>query len=1324
MNEIENRTNHKFIQRLGYKGESYPIPNLLVVQKESFEEFLQADVPPEKRKDEGLQSVFNELFPIEDIHGRYKLQFVRYRVGEPRQSIEEAKRKNLTYSLPVWATLVLEKYDPSKSKEIPEEQVEQEVYLCDMMAMTPNGTFIINGTERVIVNQLHRSPGVYFEKSRRGEAFGYSALLVPYRGPWIYFTIDGQKVLGVTISKRRRIPITRLVRALSGMNVSDLIVTVYSHWPLNVDKLEPTNQYRLSTDIKDSKDNVILKEGHVLTKDEIDLLKKNDTHEVYVSLIETKSLSKLQPEQYYLAKDVVDKKTGEVLLPAPRLLDEEAIKLLKEEKVRKVSVIHADAPGLDVLLATQKLDRIKEEESAIGNLYRTLRYTPPKSLDEAKEYIRNFFFSKARFYLARVGRFKLNSRLHQGIPEDVVTLIPDDIIAIVRRLLKLYVGDEQEDDVDDLANRRVRRVGELLTEHFRVAIQRLTRVIRERMLLERDAQLTPRKLINPRLVTASMLAFFTGERLSQFLDQTNPLAELTHKRRLSALGKGGLTRETASFEVRDVHPSHYGRLCPIETPEGQNIGLITSLTTYAQIDNMGFIRTPLRVVKRGKVTNKIIHMPPYEEYKYKIAPADAPVDPKTGKFIGENVWVRYKGGYPLVSVKEVDFMDVSPRQILSLSASLIPFIEHDDANRALMGSNMQRQAVPLLKPEPPIVGTGIEAKIARDSGAVVIAKRSGTVVEVDANHITIRVDESDDIQGQSRIDTYILKKFVRSNQGTCMNQRPIVKPGDHVKAGDVIADGPSTCMGELSLGKNLLVAFLPYYGYNFEDAIVVSERVVKDDVFTSIHISEYEIEVRETKLGPEEVTRDLPNVPENKLKNLDEFGIVRVGSYVKTDDILVGKISPKGERELLPEEKLIYAIFSEKAKDVKDTSKRVPPGVEGVVVDVIILSRKPKTGEHDPLFNKVVRERKERLEKETITAVRLVKEGLQQRLSNILDGQKAQQDIVFEGEIIVPKGNKFTKGHIEQIDFLRIELPEGFLSDGNIESQVRESIKNARESLKLIEERRKEEDEAIERGDNLPPGVLKLIKVYVAQKRKLQIGDKLSGRHGNKGVVAKIAPVEDMPFLDDGTPVDILLNPLGVPSRMNVGQILETILGWAGKEKGVYYACPGFEGFPIDLIRKELQEANLPVEGKTRLRDGITGEYYDFPVTVGYIYMLKLIHMVDDKVHARDVGPYSLITQQPVGGKSRHGGQRFGEMEVWALEAHGAAYALQEMLTIKSDDIQGRNRLYKALRRGEELPEPGLPVSFNVLVHTLRGLGLDIKTIVEKSDKKQEKEQG
>ncbi len=1312
------KINSRKIERIGYQGEVQPIPHLLVVQMESFREFLQADVPPEKRKDEGLQGVFKELFPIEDIHGRYKLQFVKYRVGAPKLTVEEAKRKNLTYSVPLWVTLVLEQYDPETNQKIPEHDIKQEVYLCDLMYMTPNGTFIINGTERVVVNQLHRSPGVYLEKSGRGDSHGYSALLVPYRGPWIHFTIDGQKVLGVTISKRRRIPITRLLKALAGMTISQVIQTLYSEWPVSIETVQPGTP--ITRDLYTKSGKKLFRSGHVLTEEDLKKLREKEIHEVYISLIETRTVSKLEPDQYYVVEDVVNPKTGEIYLPAATLLTEDALAYLKEEKVRKVRVLSKDAPGIDVLLATLKLDRIKDEESAIGNLYRTLRYTPPKSLEEAREYVWNFFFSRTRFYLGKVGRFKLNARLNQRIDPEKVTLDIEDILSIVRRLLKLYVGDEREDDVDDLANRRVRRVGELLTEQFRIAIQRLSRVIKERMLLERDSTLTPKKLTNPRLVTASILAFFTGDRLSQFLDQTNPLAELTHKRRLSALGKGGLTRETASFEVRDVHPSHYGRLCPIETPEGQNIGLITSLTTYARIDDLGFIRTPLRRVKRGRVTDEIVEMPPHEEEKYRIASADTRIDPKTGKILDENVWVRYRGGYPMVKPHEVDFIDVSPRQVLSPSASLIPFIEHDDANRALMGSNMQRQAVPLLQPEPPIVGTGMESKIARDSGATVIAKRSGTVIEVDANHIVIEADEEDGGEDpfQGRIDRYVLKKYVRSNQDTCINQKPLVKPGDRVEKGEVIADGPATYHGDLALGRNLLVAFLPYYGYNFEDAIVISERVVKEDIYTSIHIEEYEVEVRETKLGPEEVTRDLPNVKEEKLKNLDEFGIIRIGAKVKPEDILVGKISPKGERELLPEEKLIYAIFSEKAKDVRDTSKRVPPGVEGVVVDVIVLSRKPKAGERDPLFTKVMREREERIRKETAAAKRQVKEGLTNRLISLLGRVRAAKDIQHNGEVVVREGERFTPELIRSLDFLTLDLPEGFLKNKDRERKVRELIELARESLKNIQERFDKEMERIRRGDDLPPGVLKLIKVYVAQKRKLQVGDKLAGRHGNKGVVAKIAPVEDMPFLEDGTPVDIVLNPLGVPSRMNVGQILETILGWAGKEKGVYYACPAFQGFSIDYIRKELESAGLNPEGKARLRDGLTGEYFDFPVTVGYIYMLKLIHMVEDKVHARSVGPYSLITQQPVGGKSHFGGQRFGEMEVWALEAHGAAYTLQEMLTVKSDDIQGRNRLYQALRKGEEPPEPGLPASFSVLLHTLRGLGLDIEIITEKKDEK------
>ncbi len=1371
MQNISTATRRR-IQRKGYKEEAYPMPHLLVVQVESFRQFLQADVPPERRRDEGLQAVFKEMFPIEDIHGRYSLEFISYEVGSPKYTVEEAKEKNLTYSIPIWANLELVVKDPEEKDpdRAVKHRIRQRVYLCDLVAMTPNGTFIVNGTERVVVNQLHRSPGVYFQKGERGSA-AYSALLVPYRGPWIDFSIDSQKVLGVTISKRRKIPITRLLKALVYKDTGDIVEMIFAHYPVDlntvrpgtrisrpvysprakeraVSQLEPgrfVNVREISDDQTGevlvppmtllTREHLRLLKAHrvqrikvqemlypadtVLSEEDLERLRENDVYEVYISPIQELDPRRMEPGKYVTVNDVIHPKTGEVLIPVLSLLEEDALEYLKGEGVETVKVLPKDFPGLDVLMATTKLDRIKDIEGAIGNLYRTLRYTPPKSLEEAKTYVRDFFMSKARFFLGRVGRFKLNSRLNLDLPGNQDTLDLEDILAIVRRLIKLYVGEEREDDVEDISNRRVRRVGELLAEQFRIAFQRLGRVIKERMLLERDANLTPRKLANPRIVTGSIQAFFVGDRLSQFLDQTNPLAELTHKRRLSALGKGGLTRETAGFEVRDVHPSHYGRLCPIETPEGANIGLITSLTTYARIDELGFITTPLRRVKRGRVTDEVVDMDPLEEAKYRIASADTPYDPKTGKILQKMVWVRHRGGYPMVRPEEVDFMDVSPRQVLSPSAALIPFIEHDDANRALMGSNMQRQAVPLIQPDPPLVGTGLEHKIAVNSGAALVAQRAGVVKEADAFRIVIETTEEvedalDPLKG--RLDIYELRKFERSNQNTSVHQKPLVKPGDRVERGDVIADGPATSQGELALGKNLLVAFMPYFGYNFEDAIVVSERVLKEDLFTSIHILEYKVEVRETKLGPEEVTRDLPNVSEDMVKDLDEYGIVRIGAEVGPDDILVGKISPKGERELLPEEKLIYAIFSEKAKDVKDTSLRVPPGVEGVVVDVVVLSRKR---DHDPLFKKVVRERLEKLERETAFAKRNLREGLQQRFVELLKNYKLRGDILdAEGNVLVPAGTRLTARILESLDPLAIQLPEDLISDKKRARTVFALLERAREILKDIEERAQRERNRIRRGDELPPGVIQLIKVYVAQKRKLQVGDKLAGRHGNKGVVARIAPAEDMPFLEDGTPVDIVLNPLGVPSRMNVGQILETILGWAAKEKGIYYATPAFEGFSTEEIRKELEEAGLSPNGKVWVRDGRTGERLAYPVTVGYIYMMKLIHMVEDKVHARAVGPYSLITQQPVGGKSHFGGQRFGEMEVWALEAHGAAYTLQEMLTVKSDDIQGRNRLYKALRNGEEPPEPGLPASFSVLLHTLRGLGLDIEIITDKGEKK------
>ncbi|RKY99101.1 MAG: DNA-directed RNA polymerase subunit beta [Candidatus Hydrothermota bacterium] len=1244
----------KVIKRVGEKPEPYEMPNLLMLQLQSFAQLLEEKVPPEKRTKKSIHGVFQEIFPITDIHNKYSLEYVEYRIDPPKRTPEECKEKSLTYSAALWAKLSLKKKNEETGQF--EEAITQEAYICDIPYMTERGTFVINGVERVIVNQLHRSPGVYLETEAKGAA-AYKALLVPYRGPWVEITIDGSKNIGITVSKRRKIPVTRFFRAIGYSRTEDI--------------------FRLLVDTR-----------KVKVKD-----LKGD-------------------EPYLIIHDIVNKETGVVLKEGPVKLEDIGLQTLKDLKISEIEVANLDDPAVDVIYATYRQDRIKGEEGAIGNVYRTLRYTPPpEDKEEARKYIRDFFFSPQKFYMGEVGRFKLNLRLGLKTPLEVENLEPEDMVSVVRALLRLYKGEEQEDDVDDLSNRRVRSVGELLYEQFRIAFARLSKLIKERMVLSDDASLTPRKLVNPRLVTASLLSYFTTERLSQFLDQTNPLSELTHKRRLSALGKGGLTRETAGFEVRDVHPSHYGRLCPIETPEGQNIGLITSLTTYAKIDRFGFLMTPLRKVKNGYVTDEIQELTPHEEANYKIAPADTPVDPKTGKILGDTVWVRYKGAYPLVKPEEVDFIDVSPRQLVSPSASLIPFLEHDDANRALMGSNMQRQAVPLLEPEPPIVGTGMEKKIARDSGSVVLARTNGEVVYVDSKKIVLKVPK----RGrksllEEKTEVYELTKFGRSNQNTLINQRPLVRVGDKVKAGQVMADASATKNGELALGKNLLVAFIPWYGYNFEDAIVVSENLLKKDTFTSIHILEYEVEVRETKLGPEEITRDLPNVSEEELKNLDDNGIVRIGAEVKPGDILVGKVTPKGERELTPEERLIYAIFSEKAKDVRDTSKRVPPGVTGVVVDVVVLSRR----KDDPLSIKVTREKKLEAERRAEAAKKQVREKLKQKIKELLVGEKLKKSLrTREGRILKRQGEKIDSELFEKFHPVKINFEEDIIENTEKLELVRGLLREAQELERKIIDRMNMEMEQIERGDELPPGVLQLVKVYVAQKRKLQVGDKLSGRHGNKGVVAKIAPQEDMPFLDDGTPVDVVLNPLGVPSRMNVGQILETILGWAGKEKGVYYACPVFEGFSPEQISKELKSAGLPEDGKVRIRDGKSGEYLDFPVTVGYMYMMKLVHMVEDKVHARAIGPYSLITQQPVGGKAHFGGQRFGEMEVWALEAYGAAYTLQEMLTYKSDDIKGRNELYAAIIKGKEPPEPGIPASFDVLLKHLRGLGLDVELETE-----------
>lgn len=1255
------------IIRIGYKPEKYPMPDLLFIQLDSFRKLLSEGVPKEERPFGSLEYIFREFFPVTDKNGIYRLEYVDYSVGTPRLTPEECKEKNLTYSVPLKAVFRLSKKNP-ETKEF-EESVTQEVYMGEIPYMTSRGTFVINGVERVLVSQIHRAPGVYFEGPEvEGESLPCKALLVPYRGPWVEFIIDGNKNLTVTVSKRRKIPFTRLIRALTGLPFVEIFKMFLKTEKLDVDEIT-------------------------------------------------------EPERYVLAKDIVDTATGEVLFEALELLNSTILKELKARNVRKVEVFDVETSEGSVLYTTYRQDRLKKEADAIGNIYRTLKFSqPPSDLEEARTFIRNFFLGEAYFYIGEVGRYKFNLRLYgeQKKTEHVLTI--EDIVEVVRKLIGLYKGEMEPDDIDDLANRRVRSVGELLYEQIREAFGRkLVRNIAEKILsISDEARIVPKVLIDPKVITSSLINFFMRDTLSQFLDQTNPLSELTHKRRISAFGRGGLTKETAGFEVRDVHPSHYGRLCPIETPEGQNVGLINSLTTYAKVDEYGFIKTPLRVVENGKVTDKIVELSRNEERDAYIASADVEYDPETGLIKDSKVWVRYKDDYVEVEREKVNYIDVSPRQVISPSASLIPFLEHDDALRALMGCNMQRQAVPLLDPEPPIVGTGMEAKVARDSGTLLVARNSGTVVYVDSKRVLVRVSKRGKklSKFEDEIEEYNLIKFRRSNQNTLINMRPIVKVGDKIKAGDIIADAAATKNGELALGKNLLVAFLPWYGYNYEDAIVVSENVLKEDALTSIHILEFEVEVRETTLGPEEVTNQIPGVMEEDLRNLDNDGIIRVGVEVKPRDILVGKVTPKGEEEeLSPEKKLLLAVVGYD-QPVKDTSKRVPPGVSGYVVDVVILTKTKS----DSLSLKVIKERKDKAYRRAEEEKRLLKTRLRDFIIEVLVDEVLADDLkAKDGTVILPKGTLVTREILDdlvlnkRIDLTRLNYDLPVIAEEKIE-RIRNMIQDFHKREKEIDERLNQTLQEIERGDELPPGVNQLIKIYVAQKRRLQVGDKITGRHGNKGVVAKIAPVEDMPFLEDGTPVDLVLSPLGVPSRMNVGQILETILGWAGKKKGVYYACPAFEGMTVEEIQKEMEEAGLTYPGKVRLRDGRTGEYFEYPVTVGYMYIIKLIHMVEDKIHARAIGPYSSITQQSVGGKSHFGGQRFGEMEVWALEAHGAAYTLQEMLTIKSDDIEGRNKLYKELQLGKRPKEPGLPASFKVLVNHLRGLCLDVelKTAEEK----------
>lgn len=1250
-------------------------PDFLDVQLKSYHEFVQDEIPPEERVDFGLQSVFKEHFPIQDSRERYTLEFINYILDSPKHSVEECIAQGLSFSVPLKAKLRLSSKADEDEDEA-EEAVEQEVYLGNLPFMTERGTFVINGAERVVVSQLHRSPGVFFGQSVHPNGTElFSARVIPFRGSWIEFSTDVGNMMWAYIDRKKKLPVTTLLRAL-GYSSNGEIVSLF--------------------DLAD--------EASVKTK------------RGYAKLVGRQLAATVSVERM---TEVVDEDTGEVLeerkereiiLPAQHELTEEDYDTLKEAEIESVYLIREDSDddSLDksTLLNTLKRDPTHSEAEALEYLYLQLRGTEAPDIETARGVLERLFFSDKRYDLGEVGRYRINSRLRLKQGLDMLTLTREDIIAIVKELVMLRNGRSKVDDIDHLGNRRVRSVGEQLASQFSLGLARMARTIKERMNLRDAEKLTPQDLVNARTVSSVINTFFGTNQLSQFMDQTNPLAELTHKRRMSALGPGGLTRERAGFEVRDVHYTHYGRLCPIETPEGPNIGLISSLCVHGRVNSYGFIETPYRIVKKGKVSKKIQYMTAEEEDNVVIAQANAPLR-ENGTFANKYVKCRHRGDFPIVQPNDVQFMDVGPNQIVSPAASLIPFLEHDDANRALMGSNMQRQAVPLLRSEAPIVGTGLEGRVARDSRAVLAAEGKGEVTYVDANKIVIKYDRSakqEELSFDDPITSYSLTKFRRTNQDTCVNQHPIVKVGHRVQEGTILTDGFATDKGELALGKNVLVAFMPWRGYNFEDAIVISERLVSDDVYTSIHIEEFELQVRDTKRGEEELTREIPNVSEEATKDLDERGIIRIGAEVKAGDIIVGKITPKGESDPTPEEKLLRAIFGDKAGDVKDASLKASPGMKGVVIDTKLFSRRKL----DPASKKVETKRLAEIDQDRELSLNDLNEKFWEKFFSLLAGEKAADLVDREGRVIVSKDAKIEQNKFNDVEPLQIDPRAAFTSDGAVNKSVKQLIRNYEKEEKDIQGTAKREKHRVQMGDELPPGIVQLAKVYVAKKRKIQVGDKMAGRHGNKGVIAKIVPVEDMPFLDDGTPVDIVLNPLGVPSRMNLGQIYETLLGWAGKRLGVSFATPIFDGATVDDVATKMEEAGLPVDGRTQLYDGQSGIAFDQETTVGYIYMLKLSHLVENKIHARSIGPYSLITQQPLGGKAQFGGQRLGEMEVWALYAYGAANVLQEMLTYKSDDVQGRSKAYESLVKGELMPEAGTPESFNVLVRELQGLGLEV----------------
>ncbi|MBD3368940.1 DNA-directed RNA polymerase subunit beta [Candidatus Fermentibacteria bacterium] len=1250
------------------------IPYLLEIQKQSFNQFLQLDCEPGERLPHGLHQIFLDTFPIESSNGEFSLEYVSYDIGRPKYEIQEALDKGLSYSAPLTSTLRLVFRDSSDARKI-SRIVEQSVFLGELPLMTETGSFIINGAERIIVNQLHRSPGVFFEEKtmQRGRRV-CSARVIPQRGSWLDLMLDSNDVIFVNIDRRpKRIPITMLLRAL-GLDQDSKILSEF--YPRIRTKLKPALRSR-------------------------------------------SKLVELTLKRF--AEDVVDPKTGEVLTRCDEPVESaDKLEMLVEKGIEEGDFLspRSEKTDFDGIRKTLNKEESslgagmeKSEDAATMWIYEALRGTEAPSLDHARSYLRSMFFDSKRYSLSEVGRYKLNERLNINTPMDKLTLTVNDLVAVVDNLIKLREGKISADDIDHLGNRRVRTVGELLGQEFSKGLSRMSRTIRDRMGHQDREKLTPHDLVNSRTLSSVINTFFGSSQLSQFMEQTNPLAELTHKRRTSALGEGGLTRERAGFDVRDVHHTHYGRVCPVETPEGPNIGLITTLALYASINRFGFLETPYRRVVNGKVTDEVVYLSADREDRTTIAEASAEQDDK-GRLVGEFVRARRAGTFPMVKPEEVEFIDVSPRQLVGVSAALIPFLEHDDANRALMGSNMMRQAVPLLHTEPPIISTGMEEQATKDSGAIVMARRPGKVVEVDSSKVVVEAE----VEGYDfdRHDEYRLKKFVRSNQDTCINQRPLVTPGQKVEKGQALADGMATSKGKLALGVNTLVAFTPWNGYNFEDAIVVSERLVKKDIFSSVHVVELETQFRETKLGPEELTREIPNVGEKDKDHLDEDGIVKRGSKVVAGDILVGKVTPKGEQDLSPEERLIRAIFGQKAGDVKDASLRAPTGMDGVVIDVKVYSRRDRSDR----TRRVVEERIDKIRTEGENRKRRLEEEREELLMSLLPGCKAVNLVdVLTGEKIIPTGRKLTKAFLKKVNFSDIDYHQQIVEDLKKDDEIRQILSKVAAKLRRIEAECESEEDKIARGDDLPPGIIKLVKIYVARRRKLRIGDKMAGRHGNKGVVSIVVPEEDMPYLPDGTPVDICLNPLGVPSRMNVGQIMETNLGWAAHQLGFTAVTPVFNSASNEQIEDALEESGLPRDGKSVLYDGRTGEPFDELVTVGFMYMLKLAHQVEDKIHARSTGPYAMVTQQPLGGKAQNGGQRLGEMEVWALEAYGAAYTLREMLTIKSDDVEGRSRAYSAMVNGENIPEPSTPESFNVLLNEMRSLALDVELVSEEEEK-------